>query len=80
MLCVIIPGAIILFLLLVVATPSFIRARKQSQRNARLNNSRQVDGVTDTQQLDKISLPKQQSLKLTEDQLLLISSKEGHNE
>lgn len=42
-LLVFVPAILIILLLLVVALPSYIRARKQSQRNACLNNLQQIE-------------------------------------
>ncbi len=40
---VFVPAILIIILLAVIAVPSFVKARKQSQRNACLNNLRQID-------------------------------------
>ncbi len=47
----------IIGLLAAIAIPNFVRARTQSQKNACINNLRQIDGATQTWALEQKQAP-----------------------
>src|SRR5512143_1783681 len=47
----------IIGLLAAIAIPNFVRARTQSQKNACINNLRQIDGATQTWALEQKKAP-----------------------